>query len=543
MEQGFGEDSGRRRRARALTIAAFVTLAAAPLIAGALATGTPAALVSVPAESIAVVLILLAMPGRRFGRVVAGLFGVFIVLATAVAALDLGFEATIDRGFSLPEDAQALVNAFGVVRDAVGTPNAILVVALIFAILLGAAVALGRAALRAGRVTARTGRTGRIAVASVATAWILSALAGAQLLPGVPVAAADAAATLAATSAQTAAAIREQAAFESALTIDRLRPRAGLLAALEGKDVVVAFLESYGRVAVEDSRVSDGVSRVLEQGGAQLAEDGYSAESAFLTSPTFGGVSWLAHSTLQSGVWVDSQQKYDALMSSERMTLTRAFHEAGWRTVSVVPSNREHWTQGESFYGYDTLVDSRTMGYRGPAFSYALVPDQYTWQRFYDHELASTHEPVMAEIDFVSSHTPWTPLPRLVPWSELGDGSVFDPQPDEGLTPVEVWSDPQRVQGLYGKSVEYTLGALFSFLHTYDQPDMVVVVVGDHQPARIVSGPDAGHDVPITIIAKDPAVFDGIASWGWEAGVHPSPGAPVWRMDDFRDRFLDAFSG
>jgi hypothetical protein len=57
-----------------------------------------------------------------------------------------------------------------------------------------------------------------------------------------------------------------------------------------------------------------------------------------------------------------------------------------------------------------------------------------------------------------------------------------------------------------------------------------------------VSGADAGHDVPITIIAHDPEVFTRIASWEWESGLLPSPDAPVWRMDSFRDSFLDAFS-
>ena len=539
------ELQGRARpgRSRALTVAAFAALVAAPLIAGALANGNAGALLSLPVESIAVVLVLLALPWRSLRGVIAGAFGVIIVLATVVAALDVGFETTIDRAFSVADDGPALVNAFGVLRDTIGTPNAVVVVGFIVLLLVGGAFALARAALRAGRVAARSGRAGRLSAAAVASAWIGCALVGAQLIPGVPVAAADAAGVLAATSTQTAVGIREQAAFERALESDRLPPAADPLSALEGKDVVIAFLESYGRAAVQDSAVSAGIDRVLREGGTQLAQDGYVAQSAFLTSPTFGGVSWLAHSTLQSGVWVDSQQKYDRLMTSDRMTLTRAFDSAGWRTVSVVPSNKEPWPQGASFYGYDTLIDSRNMGYRGPAFSYALVPDQYTWQHFYDRELAAPHEPLMAEIDFVSSHTPWTPLPRLVPWAEIGDGSVFDPQPAEGPAPMEVWPDAERVREAYGKSVEYTLGAMFSFLHTYDQPDLVLVVVGDHQPSRIVSGPDAGRDVPVTIIAKDPSVFGRIASWGWDAGIHPSPDAPVWRMDDFRNRFLEAFSG
>jgi hypothetical protein len=47
--------------------------------------------------------------------------------------------------------------------------------------------------------------------------------------------------------------------------------------------------------------------------------------------------------------------------------------------------------------------------------------------------------------------------------------------------------------------------------------------------------------VPVTIVAKDPAVLDRISGWGWQHGLNPGPQAPVWRMDAFRDRFLTAF--
>jgi hypothetical protein len=57
-----------------------------------------------------------------------------------------------------------------------------------------------------------------------------------------------------------------------------------------------------------------------------------------------------------------------------------------------------------------------------------------------------------------------------------------------------------------------------------------------------VSGRSPGHDVPISVIARDPAVTDRIASWGWQDGLRPTPDAPVWPMDSFRDRFLTAFA-
>jgi hypothetical protein len=284
------------------------------------------------------------------------------------------------------------------------------------------------------------------------------------------------------------------------------------------------------------------VRQVLRDGEGQLHADGYASRSAFLTSPTYGGLSWLAHSTLQTGLWIDRQPLYSKLIRSERFTLSDAFGAAGWRTVSVIPSNTDPWPFGTSFYHWDTLLDAHNLGYRGPRFGYARIPDQYTWKHFADHVLAQDHQPVMAEIDLVSSHTPWAPLPTLVPWSDIGDGSVFDPQPEQGQTATEVWQDPDRVREAYGQSIEYSLGAMFDFLHHSDDPNLVIVVLGDHQPATIVSGQGAGHDVPISIIAKDPAVLASIDGWDWQDGMLPSPDAPVWPMSDFRDRFLDAFS-
>ena len=163
-------------------------------------------------------------------------------------------------------------------------------------------------------------------------------------------------------------------------------PAARLLRGLRGKDVLVVFVESYGRVAVDGSGFAPGVRRVLRAGDRTLAAHGFAARSAFLTSPTFGALSWLAHATLQSGLWVDSQPRYDALVTSPRQTLSRAFGRAGWRTVSVVPADTRDWPEGR-FYGWQRFYDARNVGYAGPRFGYPTMPDQFTLSHFARTEL------------------------------------------------------------------------------------------------------------------------------------------------------------
>jgi len=80
-----------------------------------------------------------------------------------------------------------------------------------------------------------------------------------------------------------------------------------------------------------------------------------------------------------------------------------------------------------------------------------------------------------------------------------------------------------------------------SFVQQLHDQDLVLVVLGDHQPASIVRGEAVSHDVPVSIIAADPAVMDRAADWCWQEGLRPDAGTPVWPMDAFRDRFLTAY--
>ena len=46
-----------------------------------------------------------------------------------------------------------------------------------------------------------------------------------------------------------------------------------------------------------------------------------------------------------------------------------------------MPGIRADWPEG-SFYGYEALLDSRSIDYRGPDFGYWRIPDQFSIARF-----------------------------------------------------------------------------------------------------------------------------------------------------------------
>ncbi|WP_406083936.1 sulfatase [Micromonospora zamorensis] len=500
---------------------------------------TPAAFVRIPLEALLVVALLLALPSRG-SRLVATVTGVALGLLGLLKLLDLGFSAALSRAFDLVLDWALLDEAFAFLSESYGRPAAIgaAIALAVVAVGLPVLVTLSVRRLRRLVIGHRTGAT-RI-VAALVVIWVACAAFDVRVVPAVPVA--DTSATTLANGHgfQVRLRLDDRKTFSTQIEADRFAETPGdqLLTALRGKNVVIAFVESYGRDAVEDPEFAPQVGAVLDSGTSQLQAAGFAAQSGFLTSPTFGGGSWLAHDTLLSGLWIDNDQRHRTLLASDRMTLNGAFRRANWQTVGVMPAVSRAWPEG-SFFGYERFYDARALGYRGPKFSFGTMPDQFTlssWQRL--EQAKQDGNPVMTELALVSSHAPWTPVPRLVDWATVGDGAIYRGTAGEE---DERRRSTAQIRADYRQSIQYTLSTLVSYVQTYGDDDLVFIFLGDHQPAAVVTGENASHDVPITIITRDRAVLDRISGWGWQDGLKPGPQAPVWRMDTFRDRFLTAF--
>ena len=500
--------------------------------------------VRLPLEALVFFVVVLALPAR-LGRVrtaLAIVAGIVLGLSSISKILDIGFGQALNRPFDPLIDWTYARSVIELLRDSFGAgPGTVLLVlgALLAVALL---VLLPLALLRLTRLAVRHRRRAWQTLAALVSLWLVLALLDVRGDTR-ELASSDTARYVYGQVSRIPSELRDQQRFAEAAENDPLRdvPPHELLTGLRGKDVLIVFVESYGRVAVEGASFSPGVNAVLASGNRELEKAGFSSRSAYLTSSTFGALSWLAHATLQSGLWVDSQQRYDLLVTGSRLTLSQAFGRAGWRTVSFVPANTRDWPQGE-FYKYDHIYDSRNIGYEGPRFGYPTMPDQFVLDAVQHLELAKDQRrPVMAEIDLITSHAPWSRTPRIIDQSAVGDGSVYDGMPEELPSAGDIWPDPTRIRAAYGQSIEYSLEALFTFMTAYGDDDLVVVMLGDHQPATIVSGEGAGRDVPISVLSRDTDVLDAISGWGWDEGLRPESDAPVWRMDAFRDRFLAAY--
>ncbi|MFC9424777.1 sulfatase [Streptomyces sp. NPDC056987] len=503
---------------------------------------TPEAFAHLPGEVIIGAAVLLVLPPRA-GRVAAAVAGAGLGLLTLLKFLDLGFYTVLDRPFDLVLDWILFDDAESFLRDTLGRAGAIAAVIGIVILTFAVVVLITLAVVRlAGLMVRHSGQTTRTTLL-FGTVWVTCTALGVQVA-GVPVTSRSAADLVRTHADLVSAGLKDGKQFAKEAAVDHFRdtPPDQLLTALRGKDVIFTFIESYGRSAIEDPAMAPQVGEVLDDGTERLKAAGFASESGWLTSPVAGAGSWLAHSTFMSGMWIKNQQRYRSATSSDRLTLTGAFGRTGdWRTVGIMPGVTRSWPEGK-YFGLDNIYDSRDIGYKGPKFSWSPVPDQYSLDAYERLEHGKKdREPLMTEIVLASSHNPWSPIPKMVGWDEIGDGSVYHGIKKEGTNPTEVLADPEKLRNEYRRAIEYSLSSLISYVEKYGTDDTVLVFLGDHQPNATVTGPGAGRDVPISIVARDPKVLDRVSDWGWQDGLKPGPDAPVWRMDTFRDRFLTAY--
>jgi hypothetical protein len=319
-------------------------------------------------------------------------------------------------------------------------------------------------------------------------------------------------------------------------------PANRMLQELRGADVLLLFVESYGRSAVEMPRYAGTTARTLARFEERLATRGLSSVSAWLTSPTAGGQSWLPTATLTSGLWLADQGRYDVAMQSARLTLVHAFARAGYRTVAFKPAVVRPWPEGGRL-GFEQVYAAADLGYAGTLYRWVTMPDQYTLSVLERAERRGKSRPLYAEVSLISSHWPWTPIPTVLEdWSGIGDGRVFSTWAGEGDPPEEVWSEPERERAQYGRAIGYVLDVLSSYAANFVDERTLLIVVGDHQPPLFITGDDAGRDVPMHVISGDARLLAPFATWGFTPGMRPSRDLRPRPMDEFRDFFLEAFS-
>jgi phosphatidylglycerophosphate synthase len=330
-----------------------------------------------------------------------------------------------------------------------------------------------------------------------------------------------------------------QAAKAIASVQEVLRHTPTRLQRLHHANVLLLFVESYGVTVVERQLFTNKMLPALRTMETDLANHGFATASGLLTSATYGGMSWLAHATLLTGVRTTNQLHYDLLGVHKPLSMARIFHEAGYHTVLMEP-NTSRKSSGADFYDFDETYRSWNFDYAGPPFAWATMPDQYVLDFARRKVVAVAQGPLFATCVLVSSHAPWSHIPTLVPdWSQVGHGEIFHSHP---LKRANLdWSNLSLAAEPYLTSILYDLDVLRGYLTEFVHDDSLVVILGDHQPVSEVTDNSPSWAVPIHVISRDPDLVAPFRSRGYVQGMVPMNGSLP--MEDFLVDFLHDFSG
>jgi hypothetical protein len=93
----------------------------------------------------------------------------------------------------------------------------------------------------------------------------------------------------------------------------------------------------------------------------------------------------------------------------------------------------------------------------------------------------------------------------------------------------------------YVRAMAYEYTSLAGYLREHPD-DMLLVLIGDHQPAAAVSGRNAPWHVPVHVIGRGERVLHRLVEQGFRSGLEPRRPA-IGAMYQLTPVLLDAFDG
>lgn len=312
---------------------------------------------------------------------------------------------------------------------------------------------------------------------------------------------------------------------------------------LTRKPTINLFLvESYGRILTVDETTGPQWKAEVERIERDLKAQGWFCVTAFSVAPVSGGRSWLAEATLLSGIRVRYEAVFRHLVQEMESTpnLVLFLASQGYETTLLAPKERE--LQGlplENHFGYDHTIRRDDLEYTGKRVGWGEIPDQYTLEFSEDTLFSKISAPQFVNFHMVSSHAPWSAVPRLVSdWRSFNDGRSEGEgiQPEQNLDEVFVrlrrfrrveprftymGEMDQLKVGAYWRSIRYDLRVIQRYLQAH-RDDRLVLVLGDHQPP-FISTIDGSYDVPLHVFARDPALLEEFRRVGFIDGMAIDP--------------------
>lgn len=308
-------------------------------------------------------------------------------------------------------------------------------------------------------------------------------------------------------------------------------------------DVSLLIIEAYGEVLATWD-MTTAYRALMQRVEARLGKRGLLAATFTSAAPVHGGMSWLSLATLQTGVLIDRPDTFAQASSTALPTLTGFFKQQGYFTVALQPGTSNKPGVGpRDWLGHDRFIGAEELAYQGRAWGFGRIPDQYAW-RHLTRERPTFPSPRLLSTFCVSTHFPWGTLvpPYFAPENiDAADG------PD--LLHDESWPEPPGLDAIgeyrrsYFKAIDYEFRLFTEFVETDPSTELLVIIVGDHQP-RLESNPpgEVTLNTPLHILTSDAGLHARLVEAGAVDGMMPDPARPALNHEGLYSLVVWAFA-
>ncbi|HEY3665917.1 MAG TPA: hypothetical protein VGL19_07960, partial [Polyangiaceae bacterium] len=321
----------------------------------------------------------------------------------------------------------------------------------------------------------------------------------------------------------------------------RLATEPNDLLGLHARNLYLFLIESYGQAVLDQPRLFSQILPEYQKMSEDFAQAGFQVASRMLDSSTYGGRSWLAQATLLTSVRTEDSLEFELLREAQPYTFAQAFAAAGYRTVLVQPGTVRETSEPDLLH-FEHHYFARDLGYAGPRFGWAMMPDQFVLESVRKKELGVPGaRPLFVTYALVSSHIPWSDLPPLVDAGKLSaDGAEYRNLPGRHFDTS--WLALDRAGDAYAAAIVYDLELLRRYIGEHVHDDSLIIVLGDHQPHSGVTGGSPQSGVPVHVLSRNGAFIAPFRSRGYTPGMLANEALPRPGLEALLPGLLADFS-
>lgn len=288
-------------------------------------------------------------------------------------------------------------------------------------------------------------------------------------------------------------------------------------------DIYLLAIESYGQVVFSDDSMRLAILPELKKMEEELVKKGWENVSALSVSPSFGGKSWVAYSSILFGFNFKNQGTYDALFNMSELhdfpSWPNVLRAQGYKSIrlnSLPPADLVNvpWEQYSKFYNVDQWIRFQDLNYRGKRFGFGPAPpDQFSFNKAMEL-LKDEQKPIFFFFLNQNTHHPFTsPKKAVSNWEVLND-------PKEGKEAQGIGFLGTPDKGSYIDAIKYQFDYISQYIANHADSSDIFIIIGDHQPP-FVSDPKDGMACPVHIISKYPELNKSLLQNGFMDGMIP----------------------